>query len=164
MNGKSSDYFLGIGVLIYTPSKLRAKVFLRGWIEHLMLCATSTLKAGEVTRLVCLDGDVSFDIIEPSLATEQLRGLLHLYFSGQLRPLPLFPNTSFTYAQRGFEPHNAVSDKWLGNSFQGIDGDGDNPYVRLVVQDQDYNPLQCSAFAEMAKAVYGLAAELKVLP
>jgi exodeoxyribonuclease V gamma subunit len=164
VNGKSGEYFLGLGLLSYTPSKLRAKVFLRGWIEHLMMCAENILGSNEVTRLICLDGDISFPVIEASRAKHQLRELLHLYFEGQLRPLAIFPNTSFVFAQRGFESANAVRDKWVGNSFNGIDGDMDNPYVRLVVQDQDYDPLGCAAFEELARAVYGLATELKVLP
>jgi len=164
LTGQSSDFFLGMGVLLYTPSKLRAKVFLRAWIEHLALCAASAIGQSEPTRLLCLDGDLSLPVVESDIAKRELQALVTLFINGQQRPLPIFPNTTLAYAQGGFEPSAKVSGKWEGNSFQGIAGDRDNAYVAQVLQNIAYDPMQCPDFQMMARILFDLPIEMEVLP
>ena len=164
LSGQSSDFYPGMGVLLHTPSKLRAKVFLRAWIEHLALCAAGALGRSEPTRLLCLDADLSLPVVESGRAKREVQALVSLFINGQQRPLPIFPNTTLAYAQVGFEPSNKVSSQWQGNAFYGIGGDGDNAYVALVLQNKDYDPQQCPDFQMMARILFELPIEMEVLP
>ncbi|MDX1491762.1 MAG: exodeoxyribonuclease V subunit gamma [Pseudohongiellaceae bacterium] len=164
LTAQCSHYFPGFGLLIYTPSKLKAKPFLRAWLEHLVLCSASALKGSEVTRLICLDGDISLPIIEASKAKSELRELLQLYIEGQSRPLAIFPKSSFTYAKSGFNPTVSLRNEWEGVWSSPVPGERDDVYIKLAKPSEHYHPGQCSLFQQTSERLYRLAFKQEVLP
>jgi hypothetical protein len=46
---------------------------------------------------------------------------------------------------------------WVGNDFQGIPGEREDPNVRLILNGADLDPMEIPEFAQLAEALYGPA-------
>jgi exodeoxyribonuclease V gamma subunit len=107
------------------------------WLRHLVLCLTRPV---DVTpRTFWLDGAEagSFRPVEDPKAV--LEPLVGLYRQGLEAPLPFYPGTSWTYAERllrSGDPvtaYQAAERKWLGN--ERYSGDAAKPYQHLLFPD-----------------------------
>jgi exodeoxyribonuclease V gamma subunit len=116
-------------------AKLKAKDFLRVWIEHLARNLSEQKPAflyGKEDEAV-----VGYEFPPIRNASELLADLLTLYWSGLRRPLPLFPRTSWTFAEKiagGKAEENAryaAGQIWKGNEREGR-GEREDPYIRLA--------------------------------
>ena len=108
---------------------------MRVWIEHLARNLSEQKPAflyGKEDEAV-----VGYDFSPIKNAGEVLADLLTLYWSGLRQPLPLFPRTSWAYAERiaaGKAEENAryaAGQIWKGNEREGR-GECKDPYIRLA--------------------------------
>ncbi|MGB4246286.1 MAG: exodeoxyribonuclease V subunit gamma [Pseudohongiellaceae bacterium] len=158
LRGQVAGCISGIGLLHYTPSSLKGKYLISAWVEHLALCAGNALAAGESTLLYCRDARLRFEPLAAEEAREQLSQYLELYREGVTRPLPIFPDATFAFAQaEGDKALKAAYRSWAGDEFRDIPGDQDDAYVRLLSRDGDRDPLTESEFSELAATLYGSA-------
>lgn len=158
LRGQVAGCLPGVGLLHYTPSSLKGKYVMSAWVEHLALCAGGALAAGESTLLYCRDSRLRFEPLCAADAHHQLSRYLDLYREGMARPLPIFPDASFAFAQaEGEKALKAAYKCWVGDEFRDISGDRDDAYVRLVSRDEGVDPLTEGEFSELAAAVYGPA-------
>ncbi|MFZ5775419.1 MAG: exodeoxyribonuclease V subunit gamma [Thermodesulfobacteriota bacterium] len=156
-----------------TVSRLHGKVLLDAWLRHLLLCADAP--GDQACRTVVIgQGDkhgavsIAFAPVEAPLAL--LADLLALHEAGSTEPLLFFPKTSFAYAdaiKRGRDEEQALAAagrQYRGHGFSGAPpGEGENPYLRLLLGEDDplapgYSPYRVQAlrhsFAELALRVY----------
>lgn len=159
LTGQIISCYPGIGLLHYTPSSLKGKTLIRAWVEHLALCADGALAQHECTRLICRDATLVFPVLSAEDARGQLRLYYGLYQEGMIRPLPIFPDASFAFAQAedAGKGMSAACRKWFGDDYRNYPGDRDDVYVRLVTRDCDNDPLQEQEFQELAHSLYDLA-------
>jgi exodeoxyribonuclease V gamma subunit len=161
LTGAVGGLYPGLGLLRWTPARLKGPDVLGLWLAHLAWCATG----GEGEKRSALHaGDESFLIAEAlaaEAARERLAGYLGWYWEGLQQPLPVFPNASFVYARGSLEgrrePMKAARQRWEGNDFQEIPGDRDDAHVRLVLRGLAGDPLAEEAFTGWALAFYGEA-------
>lgn len=139
------------GTLVrYRYAKVKARDRLRLWLEHLVLAAADP---GGESLLIASDRILRFRPVENPLLL--LSTLLRRYREGLCRPLPLFGQASFKYAEavaRGTEDSSALlsaRSAWQGGDY--LRGDEDDPHHRLCYRHGD--PL-VSPFAELALEVF----------
>jgi exonuclease V gamma subunit len=104
--------------------------------------------------------------LDPEAARGELARVLGWCWEGLHRPLPLFPKASYAYAQawaKDKDPAGVVHAAWVGNDFQGIPGERDDPNVRLILNGADLDPMDIPEFAQLAEALYGPALEAAAL-
>jgi exodeoxyribonuclease V gamma subunit len=85
-----------------------------------------------------------------------LLGLLERYRQGLTRPLPFFPETSWSYLQAlkgrpGTEPGALQAARRLFEGNGVKPGEREDPYVALCFRDRE--PLETEAFQDCARAV-----------
>lgn len=80
-----------------SASRTHGNALLPFWINHLCGCACR-LTTGSA-ELQCADVLHALPPLDPAQAREHLADLVRIYLEGQRHPLPLFPKTSFGYAQ-----------------------------------------------------------------
>jgi exodeoxyribonuclease V gamma subunit len=120
------------------------------WVRHLALNAVG---GGGESHLLTREGTVRFAPVPD--AAVKLADLLALARQGLREPLPLLPKSGLAYAaaddpDRGIK---AAWAEWNGNSFQGTDGERDDPDVQLAFRGRE--PLDEPAFATLAVRVFG---------
>jgi exodeoxyribonuclease V gamma subunit len=150
------DHIRGETLVHFRLAKLKAKDFLRVWIEHLALNLSEQKPAalyGKEEEEVA-----GYEFAPIRNAKEVLADLLALYWRGLCRPLPLFPRTSWTFTERivaGKSEENAryaAGQIWRGNERDGR-GEREDPYIRLAflsVDDplgQEWEKISRSVFA-----------------
>ena len=150
LTGQVERYVPGRGLLHVTPSKLAGNHAMPLWIAHLALCAAGELAGGERSVLLCEDQSIAFAPLPADDAGAILGQYLAAMAEGVRRPLPLFTKSSWEMATKG----RVSPASWAGNSYQGVPGDCDCPYVRLVMREVDENPVESEAFAAWAERWY----------
>jgi len=156
------------GLVIFRPARrLKAKDYLKGWLQHLALnLADDALHAGlhRETIIIAKDNELflpSLDNAETGAEAIML-DLLEIYWQGLSEALPFFPESSFAYAKtmRGKEPSrqkalNAARAKWEGNWHS--DAECDDPHHALCFGDED--PFN-ERFEELAEKIFGPVPDL----
>jgi exodeoxyribonuclease V gamma subunit len=129
------DHVRGESLVHFRLAKLKAKDFLRVWIEHL---ARNLSEQKPATLYGKEEEEVAgYEFPPIKNANEVLADLLALYWRGLCRPLPLFPRTSWAFAERialGKPEENAryaAGQIWRGNEREGR-GEREDPYIRLA--------------------------------
>ncbi|MCJ7596358.1 MAG: exodeoxyribonuclease V subunit gamma, partial [Desulfobacterales bacterium] len=136
-------------LVLHRYGRLRARDHLRAWIIHLVL---NTLEEGHypgTTTLVGLDparreepvwAAWEYGPVEGS--REILAGLLDLYWSGLRTPLPLFPESSWTFVHERLvkmrsskEALSLARRVWEGSDYSR--GEGEDPYYGLCFREVD---------------------------
>lgn len=160
LSGQLGGIYPDLGLLRWKPAALKGADLLRLWFAHLSWCAVG--EPGDKCSTLCgLDrGFVIGETLEPLAARAALLDLLDLYWQGIHRPLLLLPRASFAYAESCHmggraDPMNAARDRWIGNHFNDIPGDQDDPYIQLVTRGIDGDPLRHADFQRLANAFYG---------
>ncbi len=162
LSGQVGHYLPGHGLLHVSPSKLKGKVLLALWLDHLALCASGQLPDNEYSLLICGDTQRRFAPLPAARAQAQLDSYLQWYWQGLQRPLPVLPEGSYAWAVHSAEPEKAAKaavKKWTGSRFAGRDipGDRDDAYIQRVLAGQDISPLAGDEFVELCEALYALA-------
>jgi exodeoxyribonuclease V gamma subunit len=128
------------GYADYRYAVIKGKDLLRLWIHHLALNCSAPTGAPPVSRLAGLDdkrNPIAAALDPAADAEEILLGLLELYYEGLRRPLPLFPATSFEYAdcvaRRNKTPEEglaAAQKVWESTRFHR--GESEDEYLQLA--------------------------------
>ncbi|RKZ96658.1 MAG: exodeoxyribonuclease V subunit gamma [Gammaproteobacteria bacterium] len=144
LDGLSND-----GLFSYRMGKAKGGEFLVIWLRHLVLNCLQAEGVVCESRWITEDNDYHFQTVDN--AKSLLEDLLIYYWQGLQQPLPLFPNTSFAYAQaslKGNKTDSAIDSAWNGNM-----------YVTAEKEDLYYQQLYSSPpldeqFKELALAIY----------
>lgn len=156
LSGQVTGYRPGIGLLHYSPSKLKPKHQLALWIEHLALCAAGVLKVGQQSVLIAKDAERVFQVLEPSEALSMLSGFVALYREGLSRPLPLFPSASYELALNNDEIALTKARKlWAGSEWDVTTPDSRDSYVALAHRGCVEDPLELEEHLRLSQLVYG---------
>ena len=154
--GQINDYYPGKGLMRYVVSKSKGKLLLALWLDHLVLCATNKFEHDDSSVLHSSDSISRFTRLESDQALSQLQQYRMLYLQGLERPLPVFPQASFSWAKAS-SPEQALKQayrKWEGNQHMGIGGDKDDPYIKLILRGLTQNPLDSIEFESCASKIY----------
>ncbi len=152
--GSVTDYYPGKGLMAYHGGNFKGRQLLALWLDHLALCAANLWRENESSLLLCKDKTWRLAPLSESAASKQLADYCHLYREGMTRPLPIFPDASFTWARE------ADQDKALARALRpwqnqwGLGGDNTNPYIRLVLRGGYELPIGNSEFDCYAQRLY----------
>lgn len=137
-------------------ASLTGKDFLEAWVYHLVLNCVAPEGFPRETMLL---GREDYRCFRPlAEAGEVLTAVLTAYWAGLHRPLPLFPDASWKYADASLrqgkgtqEALRAARTVWEGNEFAR--GEGENGYFSLCFGKAD--PLAGEEFPALAAEVFG---------
>ena len=156
LSGQVTSFRTGLGLLHYSPSKLKPKHQLALWIEHLALCAAGNLAAGQHSVLIAKDAERIFQVLEPAAAMALLNEYVALYREGLSRPLPLFPSASFELALASDEAAlNRARKLWTGSEWGLSTPDSRDPYIALARRGCSEDPIALEEHIQLSQAVYG---------
>jgi exodeoxyribonuclease V gamma subunit len=151
------------GLLTYRVSAFNGKDLMRLWLRHLVLnaleikgipCVSLHIDTKEEKRMSPLKNSET--------ARKFLSDLLALYWRGLSQPLPLFPRSSYKYAEKFAKKEDQEAamkealGTWNGNAFRSISGEGEDAYNQVAFRG--VNPLS-GEFEQLARQVYGTALE-----
>ena len=121
-------------MVLWRCAAAKARDLLFAWLEHLLLLAAGKDGYPRQTRFTAADKSWVFDPVDNP--TGHMQKLVEIFQQGQTRPVPFFPETSFTFAEtlhNRLDPETAICrarSKWAGNRFDPIDAESENPYCR----------------------------------
>jgi exodeoxyribonuclease V gamma subunit len=159
LTGQIKGIYPASGLLRYRPGVLKGPDILALWLEHLVWCAGE----GDGEKRSTLYGTTEqFSLmrtIDPAVAQAHIARYLRWYREGLQRPLPVLPGASYAWARAVYQdsradPSAAASSAWHGNTYKGIPGDRDDPYVQLVMRGIAGEPIGQPEFREFAEAFY----------
>lgn len=154
--GAIENYYPGRGIALFSPSKLNGPRLLRLWVDHLCLCASQAFQAGEQSTLFASDQTVYFSECDTRQALELLADYCRLFIQGQSHLLPVFPKSSYAFAEKD-DPQkalNAALKAWYSSPHNPVRGDEDDPYLRLALRGAGAEPVQHPQFAIHAARIY----------
>lgn len=139
------------GLFHYRMAKTKGHDLLAMWISHLVLNAVQPANIGRQSTLITEDNDYQFSPVDNAHII--LQQLIELYWQGIHQPLPLFSNTSYTFAKTNLNsskasPETAALNAWLGSQYSSAEAD-DVYYQQLYLEP----PLN-EAFSALALAIY----------
>ncbi len=144
------------GRLVYRPANLKAKDRLRLWIQHLALCAARPLGV-ELESLHIGAGSKDILRLHPVEDPEKhLQVLVDLWFQGQERPLPFFPESSWVYAEKcSKDPISDSPERLCGTAWKNEYLERGEAYdVAVQTAFRGLEPLD-EVFAKVAWKVFG---------
>ena len=166
LSGQVDGLYPGLGLLRWRAGKLRGEDRLRLWLAHLARWAVADAQPTEAPEpSVMHTREATFVLsnpLEQGEARAWLAELAALYWEGVHRPLPIFRKASFAFAER-WDDEDAVAQArartaahsvWTGNDFNAARGDGDDPYVQLVLRNATGDPIAEPTFERLALALY----------
>jgi exodeoxyribonuclease V gamma subunit len=144
-----------MGLLEYRPTAAKPKDWIALWVRHLVL---NGLRPPGVALESCWLGEDEEILLGPVTdPMRRLERLAEIYWAGLTRALPLFPDASFTFAERlhrgqgDARARSAARAAWEGSEFSQKTAEGQDPYHRLVFRDRD--PLDAE-FEHLAREVF----------
>ena len=145
------DGFGADGLFNYRLSKLKGGELIAVWLRHLVLNLLQPEGVKLETRLITQDSDVH--LLPVTAAENLLLSLLELYWQGCQSPLPLFANTSFSFAKASLnegkaDPEKAMWASWLGGDYANAESE-DSYYQQLYL-----NPPLDDEFKLLALELY----------
>jgi exodeoxyribonuclease V gamma subunit len=143
------------GQLCYRFSNTKGMDLVGAWLRHLVWCRMHGETEKNVTTVINRDGQRRFRRVDNP--DGHLAQLLSVYYRAGHEPLPLFPRSSWAYAERRFEKADPVEKaldhvRSLWNQSFQRPGEGEDPYVQYCYGDTE--PLD-QAFVDITEAVYG---------
>lgn len=151
------------GLALFRPAKLKAKDYIKGWLQHLALnlLAHNLIDDLELpdlprtTRIIGKDKVAELPPLED--AASLLLNLLEIYWQGLSEAAPFFPEASLAYAN-GLRGKNggrqkalsSARGKWEGGMYASAEAD--DPNFALCFGEVD--PLD-ERFEELAERVFG---------
>ena len=168
LSGQVDGIYPGLGLLRWRAGRLRGEDRLRLWLAHLARWAVADASLAAAPEPSCLyTQEDSFQLRRaPSrdAARARLGALAALYWAGLHRPLPIFREASYAFAARWQADDPDARDRaradarkaWTGSDFSRAGGDGDDPYVQLVLREgAGGDPLADPDFERLALDLYG---------
>lgn len=163
LEGTVENYLPGRGLLHVAPAKFKGKYLLALWLEHLALCASGILEKDEFSYLYCRDEALRMPLLGKQTALEELRLYVAMYAEGMLRPLPVFPRSSFAAAAKlaeGKEEGDALkaaSGAWYSSPYSSVSGDEEDAAIALIMRGVDAVPIHTEEFLHRAQQLYARA-------
>ena len=164
LSGEVSQCFDGLGLMHYSASRgIRGRGLLSLWIQHLALCAGEQFTTGENSRLLTASSEaLAYAPLEPAAAANILADYARIYLQGRRCPLPIFPQTSYSWAAE-CGPETAAKkarQTWEGGDYEGAPpGENEDPVIRLALQSGPVEPWRDPLFCELAARIYTAAIE-----
>ena len=164
ISGEVSQCFDGLGLMHYSASRgIRGRGLLSLWLQHLLLCASGQIAAGENSRLLTASSEAfAYAPLDPAAATSLLTDYARMYRQGHSRPLPVFPQTSYSWAaETGLEAATRKARQaWEGGDYEGAPpGENQDPVIRLALQSGSIEPWLDPLFQQLAAQIYTPAIE-----
>jgi exodeoxyribonuclease V gamma subunit len=148
----------------YQGGKFKGKHLLALWIDHLAFCAAGLAGDGESSLLLSRDRNWRIPRLPADEARAQLEDYGALYREGMRRPLPIFPEISYLWAQQqDRDEARARAYKYWQNTFSR-GGDRDNAYLQLVLRAGYRLPFEDDEFGRYARRLYTRLLELAEKP
>ena len=153
------------GLMHFSASKkVNSTALLSLWLNHLALCATQQLSRGEISQLIVPENKgIRFEYLEAADAKALLLNYIHMFQRGLDYPLPVFPNTSYTWASHADDAEIAMSKAlaiWNGGNYRDAPrGECEDEFIRLALHNNTSNPLADTLFQQYARRIYSPAIE-----
>jgi exodeoxyribonuclease V gamma subunit len=132
----------------YRYATVKSKDRLSLWIRHLVLNCIAPKDHPMMSTLIGLNNQggehrwVSWEYGPVQGAKSHLEDILKVYWAGLCKPVPLFPESSWTYAHALLEQgkskeqaHQVATKVWAGDDFHR--GEGDDPYYQSCFDIQE---------------------------
>ncbi len=104
------------GIVRYRPASIKGKDIINSWIEHLCCCASGQQQD---SWLFGLKENLKFSPVPANVAESCLKRLLYYFQQGQQMPLPWFPQTAYSWLNKGPESEPAKAMAEALRSFNG---------------------------------------------
>lgn len=162
--GEVGACYPDIGLVHYSASKsIKSRATMSLWIDHLALSASGQLDRRECSQLLTPAAKgLRFEYLDTARAREILTNYVALFHQGLVYPLPVFPDTSYTWASHD-DPEVAMSKAlacWQGGRYRDAPpGECEDRFIRLALQQNPTRPLDDSLFQEFAQRIYLPAVE-----
>ena len=162
--GEVDACYPGFGLMHFSASKsVSSRALLSLWLNHLALCATQQLSRNEISQLIIPGASgARFEYLETGSAKALLANYISLFQQGLGYPLPVFPNTSYTWASHA-DPEIAMSKAlavWTGSDYKhAVRGECEDEFIRLALHNNNVNPLADVMFRQCARQIYSPAIE-----
>jgi exodeoxyribonuclease V gamma subunit len=143
------------GLVEYRPTTAKPKDWIGLWIRHLLLNVLRLPGVAPESRWLGEDETIVLGAVEEPMA--HLATLAGIYWAGLSRPVPLFPEAGFAYAERWHSSQSqararlAARTVWGGSDFSKKTPEGQDPYHRVVFRNRD--PLDAE-FERLAREVF----------
>ena len=161
LNGQITGFRNAVGLLHYSPSKLKPKHQLSLWVEHLALCAQGILIQGQGSVLIAKDGECNLRWLAPDVAQDYLNEYVVLYREGMSRPLPLFPTASYEVAlEQGEAELKKAHKQWQGSEWSRSTPDSQDAYIALAHRACASSPIELDEHLRLVQIVYGSLRQL----
>lgn len=145
------------GPLRFRPGPVRGKDLLDAWVAHLAFCC-----GGEEVETLVVGRDEIRRLGPVAEAETLLADLLALYREGMCRLLPIYPKSSFVFAQQvaaGKPAESAFAKairEWEGN--QRIPGENLDPWLRFALKGSEpftgeFEPLALRLYQPLLRAL-----------
>ena len=159
LSGQVRRFYPGLGLLHYSPGKLKGANLLAMWIEHL---ACRAMGIADHPASVLHSVNESFSVLGRCSGEEALYQLSHYlswYWRGLHRPLLVLPGATYEYAKTASgsssaNPMSAAGKKWEGSSFMETPGDKDDASIQLIRRGLEGSPLEHPDFVPLAQGFY----------
>jgi exodeoxyribonuclease V gamma subunit len=157
--GEVKPFYPGVGLMHFSASKsIKARALISLWLDHLALCAAQQLSSSESSRLLAPGtSGYRFGWLDAVQARALLADYGELLQQGLDYPLPVFPDTSYAWAQQA-DAESAMSKAvlaWKGGSFgNAIAGECEDAYIRLALHNNTADPLNDVLFQQYARLIY----------
>jgi exodeoxyribonuclease V gamma subunit len=164
--GEVNGCYRDLGLMHYSASKaIKSRTLMSLWLNHLALCASGQLPQQESSQLFAPSTrGWRFNWLDAESASEMLGDYLALFRQGQQYPLPVFPETSFTWASQWAshsDPELASSKAfavWSGGGFNPTaSGESADAFIQLALHNNTAEPLRDELFQHFARQIYGPA-------
>jgi len=162
--GEIDHYYPALGLMHFSASKsIKSRSLISLWLNHLALCAAGLLAEQENSQLFAPSTrGWCFAWMDPTAACSLLGDYLELYRQGQHYPLPVFPETSYTFARHD-DPSTAMVKAlavWNGTGFgAGTGGECADNFIQLALHNNTAEPLDDHFFQQCSRIIYGPAIE-----
>ncbi len=159
LSGEVGACYPGTGLMHFSASKtVKSRSVMSLWLDHLALSATEQLAPAECSQLLTpVAKGLRFEALDASSARKILANYAALFRQGQTYPLPVFPDTSYTWASHT-DPEIAMSKAlacWHGNQYRNAPpGECDDAFIRLALQQNPARPLDDPLFKDCARQIY----------
>ncbi len=140
-------------IVTFRPAKLKGPDMLRLWVLHL---AARAANLDVCSSHVGKDGIFRAPSVEPAEAQSILSDLTGLFARGMMAPLPLFPRSSYAYAEKrcAGKDHDtslgAALMQWNGNMV--VPPEKDDAHLSMIYRDEEPD---WEEFVTLAGQVYG---------
>jgi exodeoxyribonuclease V gamma subunit len=164
--GEVTGCYRDLGLMQYSASKaIKSRSLISLWLNHLALCASGQLPQQQSSQLFAPSTrGWRFNWLDAASAGHLLGDYLALFRQGQQYPLPVFPETSYTWASQWTshgDPRLASSkafEVWSGGSFNAsASGERADAFIQLALYNNTAEPLHDELFQQCARQIYGPA-------